>query len=193
MNIAQISFGQKIPKYNCKIQNKQTGELEPATFYEVDCKDEEDYKRIENLGRRWIFNESVSEDMNIKHVNETFLGVKSRNSFYIIENKDGELLGISEVENNNNKHDVRYIESKPHNEYKYVGQNMMAGIGKEFLNKGGSILTVLAPIDDAMPFYRKLGFEHFGPFSFKMCPEGANSMIKNIERRTQSKLIDINA
>lgn len=193
MQISQVSFGKKIPKYNCQIQNKQTGNLEPATFYEVDCKDENDYEIIKDLGERWTFTNNISANMHIKYIHETYLREKSPNSFYIIENKEGEILGVSEIENKNNIYDVKYIESKPHSNYKYVGHNMMAGIGKEFLDKRGIELTVLAPVDEAMPFYRRLGFERFGCFSFRMCPQGANSMIKNVERRTQSKLIDINA
>lgn len=193
MNITQVSFGQKIPKYTCKIQNKQTGKLEPATFYEVDCKDEDDYERIRNLDKHWVFTNNLSDDMTVKHVRERYLHKKSNNSFYIIENKAGEVVGVSEIENDDNFHNVKYIESEPHNKYKYVGQNMMAGIGKEFLDKRGIELTVLAPVDDAMPFYKRLGFECFGGFSFRMCPQGANAMIKNVERRTKSKLIDINA
>jgi len=37
-----ISFGKKIPLSQCQIQNKETGNFEKATVYELDCKDKND-------------------------------------------------------------------------------------------------------------------------------------------------------
>ena len=42
MQINSISFGKKIPKYKCQIQDKETGKFVDATFCEIDCKDEKD-------------------------------------------------------------------------------------------------------------------------------------------------------
>lgn len=198
MQISQVSFGKKIPKYQCKIQNKQTGNFEPATFFEVDCKDKQDYKRIKDLDDSWTFSYYLSEDMEKKYIQEKHLKrkskkqEKSKNSFYILEDKNEKILGISEVGNNKEIHEIKFLESNTNNKYKYVGQNLMAGIGKELLNKDGTTLTLLA-LEEAVPFYKKLGFEHFSIFRMEMQKEDIKSMIEKVENNTQSPLIYIEA
>ena len=82
MNNIAISFGRKIPRYTCQIQNKYTGSYIPATIYEYNCKDESDYEEVNSLNRRWAFKENIGRNMEAKHFVQTYLNEKSNSSFY---------------------------------------------------------------------------------------------------------------
>lgn len=189
MKVSQISFGRKIPRYTCQIQNKQTGEYIPATFYEYNCKDESDYEEIHNLDRKWTFKDKIAHNMEIKHGVQTYLKEKSNSSFYAIQ-VGKELIGITQVTTCNGTSNIDYITTKPRNEYKYAGQTMIACAGKELLKKNGYLMTVATAIDDAYPFYRKIGFHEFGDHLFRMNRDDISTLIEITEVETEAPILD---
>ena len=116
MNISSISFGRKIPRYTCQVQNKTTGEYVPATIYEYNCKDERDYEEIKKLDRRWLFKDNIAHFMEVKHSVQTLFNEKSNDSFFSMQvGKD--IIGIAQVCTLNGISNIDYITTKPRNEY----------------------------------------------------------------------------
>ena len=66
-----------------------------------------------------------------EHINNT-------KNFYVLhnekENEYGEvnILGICETENIDNDVNIAFIESKYNQKYKYVGQTLIAAVGKDY-------------------------------------------------------------
>lgn len=188
----KVSFGKKIPKMQCQIQKKATGEFIPATFYEVDCKDEKDFLEIRRLDRKWNFKNDIAKNMEQKHSVQKYLKEKSNTSFYIMQDNKGEIIGIAQIKTVNGISDINYLTTKPRNEYKFVGQTMIASIGKESLQKGNFQLTITTAIDEAMDFYRKkCGFKKYGKYILRMNQNQIQKTIKNIEARTEAPIINI--
>ncbi len=192
MNNFSISFGKRIPKMQFQIQRKDTNEFEPAIFSEVDCKDEEDYSEVKSLDRRWTFNEHIAKGIAQKSTSQKYLREKSNISVYEMQDRNGHIIGIAQTQTRNGVCNIEYIESKPNNEYRYVGQSMVAAIGKETLDKKCYKLTVDAPVDDAMPFYiNACGFRKQGEFSLKMNIAQMCKLIKQTELNTLSPIINL--
>ena len=189
MQITSISFGRKIPRYTCQIQDKRTGEYIPATIYEYDCKDERDIEEIKKLDRRWTFKDNIAHFMDIKHSVQTYFNEKSNDSFYSMQvGKD--IVGLAQICTSNGISNIDYITTKPRNEYKYVGQTLIAGIGKQILKKNGYQMTVSTAIDDAIPFYKKIGFRDFGSLLFRMNKEDIKTLIEITELQTEAPILD---
>lgn len=188
----QISFGRKIPKIQCQILKKETGEFIPATVYEIDCKDEADFLAIKKLDRKWHFKSDIAKNMEQKHAVQTYLKQKSNLSFYAMHDKNNELVGLAQTKTVNGITDINYITTKPRNEYKYVGQTLVAAIGQEALKKGNTQLTITTSIDEAVEFYRKkCGFKKYGKYILRMNPEQIQKSINNVEERTQAQFINL--
>ena len=184
MKIPNISFGKKIPLAKCQIQNKTTGEYTPATFYEVDCKDEEDYKEIKRLSVNWKYKYHIEDNMETKH-----LSPKSNLFFYQIRGNNDKLLAMSQVEESNGIYDVNYISREPNCKYRYVGQTMLACIGREVNRKKGDRLVITRTTSDARPFYTDIcGFEELGTFMLKMNNSQIAQFINQTEEKTKSPI-----
>lgn len=189
MKISPISFGRKIPLAKCNIQDKTTGKYTTATFYEVDCKDEEDFKEIKNLGINWQYKYHISDNMETKHILNRDASKASNLSFYEMRSDNNEILAISQVEGINGNYNVNYISRKPLCEYKYVGQTMLACIGAEVNRKKGDRLIITRTTSEARPFYTEIcGFEELGPFMLKMNRSQINQFIKQTEERTNAPI-----
>lgn len=192
MNISPLSFGKRIPIAKCQIQEKETGKFVPATIYEVDCTDKEDFLEIKNLDRKWSFKYWIGENMDMKHSLKTELNEDCNLSFYQIRDEKGELLGISQVKEMGGTHDLSFIDTKPRNPYRYTGQAFLAGIASSVLKKDGFRLIVTNPIDEAADFYRNTcGFELLGDYIFKMNRSQIKDFIARTEERTQAPLINL--
>lgn len=188
----EVSFGRKIPRQTCQIQKKETGEYVRATFYEIDCREEKDAIEIRNLDRKWNFRNDIAQNMMIKNSVLTYLNQKSNLDFYAMQDSNGELVGLAQVKTINGVSNISYITTKPHNEYKYVGQTMVAAIGKETLKKGGSALTIATAIDEAMDFYtKKCGFKKHGKYMLRMNREQIEKSVQKAETKTKSRIIDL--
>ena len=169
MNNISISSGQKNPKMQFQIQRKDTKEFVPAIFSEVDCNDDNDYDEVKTLDRRWTFKDLVAQRIAAKGVTQRFFNETSNISVYEMHDLNGQLIGIAQTQTKDGICSIEYIESKPQNEYKYVGQSMVAAIGREALDKKCYKLTVDAPIDEAKPFYiNTCGFKKYRDFSLEM-------------------------
>lgn len=193
MNIPQISFGRKIPLYNCQIQDIKTGEYTPATCYEYDCKDEDDYIEVRNL--HLIFKKDIALNMEIKHNEETYLNTKSNDSFFALQ-KGQEVLGLAQISTKNGFDNVEYITTKPNDKYKYIGQTLLACIGKEVLNKNNYQMTVNTPIESADPFYKRIGFKKYGEYPldvYKMNTDEIKTFIDETEHTTKAPIMDVKA
>lgn len=195
MNISQISFGRKSPRYICQIQDKETGKYTPATCYEYDCKDESDYEEIKKINRRWIFKDNIAKNMEISHNRQTYFNEESNESFFVLQ-KGKELLGLVQVCSENGTSNIDYITTMPNNPYKYVGQTLIACVGKQVLNKNNYEMTVNTPIDTAVPFYQKIGFKKYGKYPldvYKMNTDEIKTFIDVTELTTEAPIIDVKA
>ncbi len=192
MNISPLSFGKKIPIAKCQIQERETGKFVPATVYEVDCADEDDFLEIKNLNRKWSFKKFISENMESKHFVKNYLNGDSCLSFYQIRDNNDEIIGIGQTREIGRTHDLSYIDTKPKNQYRFVGQTLLAAIGKSILNQDGFRLIVSTPIDSSIDFYEKsCGFEKIEDGMFKMNRSQIQSFISRTEERTHSPLISL--
>ena len=185
MQINSISFGKKIPKHKCQIQDRETGKFVDATFYEIDCKDEKDSIEISRLSRKWSFKDLISDHMAMKHAVQTYLHQKSNSSFYTIQDENNEIVGISEINKKNGIYDIKYIESEPRGKYAYIGQSMISSIGKELLKQNGRQLIVSSAIDEAIDFYKKLGFTQYNESLFRINQDGIKNLINSTDEKTQ--------
>ena len=191
MQVSSISFGRKIPRYNCQIQNKQTGEYMPATVYEYNCKDESDVDEIRKLDRRWAFRDNIADKMDVKHTVQNYLHQKSNDSFYSIQ-VGKEIVGLTHISTYNGISNVNYITTKPRNEYKYAGQTMLACVGKDILKRNGYQMTVTTAIDDAYPFYSKIGFHEYGDHLYRMNRSDISTLIEVTELTTEAPITEKN-
>ena len=189
MQVSAISFGRKIPRYTCQIQNTQTGKYIPAVVYEYDCKDESDIQEVKNLNRKWLFKDCIAHCMDVKHSVQNFFNEKSNDSFYSIQ-VGPQIIGLTQICTTNGISNIDYITTKPRNEYKYAGQTMVACAGKELLKKNGYLMTVSTAIDDAYPFYRKIGFREYGDHLFKMNRDDISTLIDITEIETNAPILD---
>ena len=189
MQVSSISFGRKIPRYNCQIQNKQTGEYVPATVYEYNCKDESDVDEVRKLDRRWTFKDHIADKMDVKHTVQTYFNQKSNDSFYSIQ-VGREIVGLTHISTCNGISNVNYITTKPRNEYKYAGQTMLACVGKDILKKNGHQMTVTTAIGDAYPFYSKIGFREYGDHLYRMNRDDIATLIEVTELTTEAEITE---
>ena len=188
-----ISFGQKIPIMQTQIKNLQTGNFEPATVFELDCKDEEDIEETSSLEKNSFgFANKITANMRYKH-RQFKKGINDKNSFYILQNKSGETLGIAQTEEGLKKgHQLEYLETKYDTNYKYVGQTLLASITKDIMNKDGIRLSIFEPVPTAVTFYDKIcGFQNIGNLLLTADRQEMQDFISKTEQRTQAPLINL--
>ena len=192
MNNISISFGKKIPKMQFQIQKKDTKEYVPAIFSEVDCTDDTDYTEVKNLDRHWAFKNNIAERIEQKNSIQRYFKQKTNISIYEMHDNIGQLIGIAQTQTQNGVCNIDYIVTKPNNEYKYVGQAMITAIGKETLSNNGRVITIMTPVDDAIPFYTNAcGFKIFGELFLKMTSNQILELIKRTEQKTKAPIINI--
>lgn len=194
MNIQNISFGRKIPITECKVRNLETKKFVPATFYEVDCQDYKEIEDIRDSKGTWSFLASILYNMDSKHIWLQKNTGENPYKFYILENKNGEILGISQTENRDNNVAVKFLDSGRNKEYKYVGQTMLASMGQHVLNQNGEKLEILHPTIDAYEFYTKnCKFKEDENSNLVMNPQQIKKFIRRTQYRTHSRIIDMKA
>lgn len=202
-----ISFGKKIPITTCQIQDKKTGKYIPATFYEYDCKDEEDILELVFTGSKWYFVDSIVKNMSEKlKINEMFktdeksdlrnhpiIKNNLNKRFFSLQLNDGKILGICQARNKNSSLDIDYIESQNCN-HKYIGLNMLASLGIKSLqeNKGNVIIGLSTT--EARSFYTdKCGFETDNKGNLVLNKPHIKKLIRQTQKETHSKIINLNA
>lgn len=194
MKVLPISFGKKIPITRCKIRDNKENKFISATFYEIDCKDEDDINEIKNLPSIWKFNRAVSKYMQDTHLQMENPKKDISKSFYEMRTDDGEIVGICQLDGQFPDLKLEYIESKRNNRYKYVGKTMMASIGKIAQHKKFKRIHIPVPIISAENFYiEKCGFKHCndGSVGLYMRTSRAKTIEKKAEADINSKIIDL--
>ena len=187
-----ISFGKKIPIMQTQILNIQTKDFEPATVYELDCKDERDILETLKPQHSWTYARDINQRMCDKYIQQQ-KGEKNSSSFYILQSQNGETLGMAQTEEQiKNAYNLSLFDTKKDKNYKYVGQTLLASISKDIMSKDGIRLSVLEPHPTAIKFYDKIcGFQNFGDIFMSADKEQMNKFIKQTEQRTNSPLIDL--
>ena len=187
-----ISFGKKIPTAQCNILNKSSKKFEPAIIYEFDCKDKSDIDEIlYSLDDNWEYKDTIAMNMGIKNFSIK-VGMNNDARFYTLENQNGEILGISYVDDLQQKVELRYLESKAQSPYKYVGQNLLATIGKNLLNGDQNSFFVRSAVSSAFDFYEKAcGFKDIGCSDLKMNRDDIHKFVNKTEEKTKTQIIDL--
>ena len=188
-----ISFGKKIPIIQTQIQNTKTGQFEPATVYELDCKDESDLLEVHKPKKEWEYAHYIHENMSDKYRYGAFSQDFDDCFFYVLENKDGETLGMAQTEEiYEDAYDLSYLDTKKRNGYKYVGQTLLATVAREVHKKSADILSVFGAVDSAMSFYEKVCGFKIGEFDKPYISyEDIPAFVKQTEERTKAKIIDL--
>lgn len=189
-----ISFSGKVPIAKCQIQNLKTKNFEPAYIYEIDCKDRSDIDTLIVPENEWRYAKYIQRNLADSMMNEAIYGEPRKSSYYVLENKDGETLGMSEVSKSfNNTYDLTYLDTKKQKPYKYVGQTLLATVAREALKKGTELFTIYGAALSALDFYvEKCGFKDAGLFIPIMQKEEIPAFVKRTEDRTKARIIDYN-
>ena len=188
-----ISFGRKIPIIKCQIQDTDTGKFEPATVYQIDCKDESDVLEIRNLPDTWQYKLGIAKNMDRKHQLLKHYNQENDSTFYALEDERNRILGLGEIEETETGvYDLKYLESNSLGSKKYIGQALLASIAEDVLCKNGTKLTVNDAVDSAFDFYADTcGFEDVHGYYLKMNRAQINNFIEQTEDRTQSLLLNL--
>ncbi|MBQ8886985.1 MAG: hypothetical protein IJY61_04720 [Candidatus Gastranaerophilales bacterium] len=189
----QISFGKKIPIAQCQIQNLKTGKFEPATVYELDCTDESDLLEVVKPTREWLYATYIHDNMCDRIELQNVYKEYDNSSFYILQNKDGETLGMSQVEEiYEGAFDLSYLDTKKKKPYKYVGQTLLATVAREVYQKATDAFSVYGAVDSARDFYEKICGFKIGEFDMPYLPyEEIPAFIEQTESRTHAPIIDL--
>ena len=188
-----ITFGKKIPIARCQIQNLTTGKFEPATVFELDCKDESDLFETVKPNNEWKYAAYIHDNMCDKVDFQKVFGNDDSNSFYILQNQQGETLGMSQLEEiYDGAFDLGYLDTKKDKNYKYVGQVLLATIAREVSKKASDIFTIYGAVDSAKDFYVKICGFKIGEFDMPYLQiEEIPAFVKQTEDRIHSSIIDL--
>jgi hypothetical protein len=188
-----ISFGRKLPIIKCQIQDTDTGKFEPATVYQIDCKDEADSLEIRNLPDTWQYKLGITKDMERKHQLLKHYNQENDSIFYALEDSKNRIIGLGELEETETGvYDLKYLESNSLGAKKYVGQVLLASMADDILCRNGRKLTVNDAVDSAFDFYANTcGFEDVYGYYLKMNRGQINNFIEQTEDRTQALLLNL--
>ena len=196
MRVSAVSFGKKTPIMQSKIRDVWNRKQADVTLCEYDCKDYSDVKEILDKCDDWTYGSSFANDMNKKRERYYEGREQYPNNFYVMEDKNKNIIGICETINIGEDTNIEYIESERDSGYKYIGQTMLAMVGKILLDRGGKNLCVGNPYPGAVNFYTdKCGFEKINDddnfFTLYMDDFQVNDFIKSVQRKTGSEILDI--
>ena len=196
MQVSSVSFGKKIPVMQCQIKDIKQNKLVGAKLSKYDCKDYEDILEVSNSCSKWCYIRNILKDMETKYIKQNRGKENILYDFYILENEEGKAIGFCETESSKECSNIEYIVSKHDNNYKYIGQALIAMVGKSVLNRGGHRLYVANPAPSANGFYtNKCGFIRLDERSF-LSPlwlekDGIEDLINKFQEKTQSEISDI--
>ena len=188
-----ISFGKQIPIMKCKVQDNQTKKFVPATVYNVDCNNFSDYETVKKAKGEWIFKDYILSNMRTKMLINNIPGFKTTDEFYLLKTAlDNNVIGMVQTCNKDDGINIKYIEAKSGEKYKYAGQNMLASLAKKLQKENGGALIVNAPVMSAIPFYiSKCGFRYKENGKLILQSDESAEFIKRTEEITQTNLIDL--
>ena len=113
--------------------------------------------------------------------------------FYIMQKEDGEIVGITEVKKDAPDLNLEYIESENQGKYKYVGQSMIAALGKVAKNEKLKRIYIPVPVDTAVSFYKwKCGFKECkDSYALAMKTKNADKLMKKVQCLTNATFMDL--
>ena len=205
INSVQISpsFQKKLVAKANVLKEKQPC---PVSIYELTKKEDKDYFENLTFDAKWGLSE-FADDIAWDFKRSKYLGKKL--DFYSMEDKDGNCLGIVEVDNSKrHKQNIKYIESLPENskkreisyalekeklQYSYIGETMIAFLAKRQESKLiPKQIVVQSPLAHARNFYLKSYFcfddKEMFLGSMHLPRENEISLIEDNEKHTQSKI-----
>ncbi len=204
MAVSSISFGKKIPLIKCHIKDNVANKYIPATFYEVDCEDINEIDEVRDSLKGWQFSKSISQNMRTAYmmnkcnslftVNDEYFYEPETDAFYEMRIDDGEIVGICQVSKHPKDLHIEFIESKGNKQYKYVGQTMIAAIGRVAKHEKLKKIYIPMPIPSAIDFYiNKCGFEHCNEEGIALYMKTSKSNATKIrtEARVRHPIIDL--
>ena len=190
-----ISFGRKTPITYCQIYDKEKRKFVGATCYKFDCTEESDIKEIKQLDYGWRYITETISNMERKLAKHK-RGLSSDVVVFTLEKQNGETLGLCCAEDRERSLEVHYIESKQNNKHKYVGQTLLASIGKEVIdNSTQQRFVIKNAVSSAYGFYEDVcGFDEcISSCDLFMNREKIHRFIKQTQKRTHSPIIDLKA
>ena len=191
MSVRPVSFGKKIPIAKCRIIDNQKRKTVPATVYEYDCKNSEDIETVQKTQGIWSFKDLIENNMKRKMFLQLLPNKKVLDHFYFIETDKGDMVGMSQVSDEIDGTNIKYIETQRNGRYKYAGSALLSGIGLNAY-KNGKKIKVAAPIEPALPFYiDKCGFKITPSDRLYLPADRIPELIENTEYKTNSKFIDL--
>lgn len=190
----QISFGKKIPITTGQIYDNEKNKFVKATCYEYDCQNRSDIAEIRKLNDDWVFKIETLDYMKKKY-NCNQQGLDTNIVVYSLESETGEILGLCCAENNPKSLDVKFFESKQDRRHKFVGQTLLASIGKQMLgNRQQKKLMIKTAIATAYDFYEKTcGFVMDSIFNSDLYMNRIKTykFIKQTQQRTKAEIVNI--
>lgn len=197
MNITPFSFGKKIPLMHCNVKDVRHDKFAEVTLSEYDCKDYSDIQEVNDQCKRWEFGFNIADDMNIKRMDYLKGYEQYPTNYYVMEDKNKKIIGLCETVDFGNDTNIEFIESKRNSGYKYIGQAMLAMVGKILLNKGKENLCVAHSYIEAVPFYiDKCGFDSVKDdkhiFSLFMNNQQIKDFIERVQTKTNAPIKEIN-
>ena len=193
MNINSVSFGQRQPLIMCYAKNEDNGTFIPVTFCELDPKDSKDIEDIDNLNNDDLYYKSLIASDMYKHNDINYLLGSNSERFFIIEDPNGSVLGITETSRNGQNVNIDYISSSRKSPYKYIGQDMIASLCVDILKTDNiKKLLVPLPVKSAKNFYTKVcGFKYDWQGVLAMNRKQMQKFINSVEEKTQKPIINL--
>ena len=196
MNINPICFGQKFPIMKCNVKDERHNKYAEVTLSEYDCKDYSDIKEVNEQCKHWEFGFNFADDMNIKRLDYLAGREPYPANYYVMEDKNKKIIGLCETVDFGNDTNIEFIEAKRNSGYKYIGQTMLAMMGKILLKRKGENLCVAHPYIEAVPFYTdKCGFDSVKDdkhiFSLFMNNQQIKDFIERVQGKTNAPIKEI--
>lgn len=166
-----ISFGNKIPVATCQVQNKTGNRFEESTIFEYTCKDRHDLAVLnENAELNdWQYGFCIYAMGHNK-----YSGVKRperETRIYIMEDKEGNIIGQCCAEKTKDDLSVKYIETKHKKDeeesteyignYRYCGQAILGMLAKMAMNENTRRLVIKCAQENALDFYQNICGFHY--------------------------------
>ena len=202
--ISNISFGQRFPLSTYRIYSSRNDAFEDATLYKLDCKNPSDFDDVESTINMGLYTKQIC---SLMHVQRMFYLSKSKLpgdiwseyfnekedkpacSFYVTKNQEGYTIGVCQTALNGNGEIIEHIETNYDKYYKYVGQGLIASLGKIMLKGNDQELAVYGPKDTAIKFYTdKCGFEYVSSNLLTMNRTQMEELVNNYENKVGSKI-----
>ena len=136
---------------------------------------------------------TIVDNMKSKH-SDIKCNRANNTRIYTLENEDGDILGLTCIDDLEKNVEVRFIESRCDHRYKYVGQNLLASLGQGVLNGRQNRLIIRSAVASAFDFYEKVcGFKDIGKSDLEMNRFDIHKFIKRTEERTQTSMVNFRA